>query len=251
MAEGARIAEDSGADIIDINMGCPSKWVTNGYAGSALMRVPDKAQELIESVLGATSLPVTLKMRLGWNDESLNAPQIAQEAAKAGIQMITIHGRTRQQFYKGAAKWQPVQDVVDAVDVPVVVNGDIIDILSAKRALALSGAAAVMIGRGAQGQPWLLGQVGAALSDHSVPETPPLEERQNLMNEHYQLMMDEYGPALGVRCARKHLGWYMDILANDFAFDTGMRSKILTEGDANSVPALIDQLFDGLVEIAA
>ncbi|WP_299345429.1 tRNA dihydrouridine synthase DusB [uncultured Maritalea sp.] len=251
MAEGAKIAEDSGADIIDINMGCPSKRVTNGYAGSALMRVPDKAQSLIESVLGATSLPVTLKMRLGWNDDCINSPEIAQDAAKAGIQMITIHGRTRQQFYKGAAKWSPVRDVVEAVDVPVVVNGDIVDIATAKRALELSGAAAVMIGRGAQGQPWLLGQVGAALHGNPVPATPALKERQNLMKEHYSLMMEEYGTALGVRCARKHLGWYMDVLALEFTIPKAARAALLTQGNALQVPALIDQLFDQLVEVAA
>jgi len=251
LAEGARIAEASGADIIDINMGCPSKRVTNGYAGSALMRVPDKAQELIEAVLGATTLPVTLKMRLGWNDESLNAPEIAKDAAKAGIQMITIHGRTRQQFYKGTAKWQPVRDVVEAVDVPVVVNGDIVDIPSAKRALELSNAAAVMIGRGAQGQPWLLGQVGAALHGVPVPANPALSERHSLIKEHYQLMMEEYGPALGVRCARKHLGWYMDVLALEFELPSEARSRLLTEGDPNKVPELIDNMFDRLVEVAA
>jgi len=251
MAEGARIAEDSGADIIDINMGCPSKRVTNGYAGSALMRVPDKAQSLIESVMEATSLPVTLKMRLGWNDESINAPDIALEAANAGIQMITIHGRTRQQFYKGTAKWHPVRDVVSAVDVPVVVNGDIIDIPTAKLALKQSGAAAVMIGRGAQGQPWLLGQVAAALHGAPIPETPPLAERQSLIKEHYQLMMEDYGPALGVRCARKHLGWYMDALSHEFLVSKDMRSMLLTQGDAMKIPALIDQLFAELVELAA
>lgn len=251
MAEGARIAEDSGADIIDINMGCPSKRVTNGYAGSALMRVPDKAQDLIEAVLAATNLPVTLKMRLGWNDESINSPDIARAAAAAGVQMITIHGRTRQQFYKGSAKWRPVRDVVEAVDVPVVVNGDIVDIKSAKEALRQSGAAAVMIGRGAQGQPWLLGQVGAALHNKSVPETPTMATRLDLMKEHYAMMMAEYGEALGVRCARKHLGWYMDVLSEETQISAEIRKRILTEGDAARVPALIDELFEGLMENAA
>jgi len=251
MAEGARIAEDSGADIIDINMGCPSKRVTNGYAGSALMRVPDKAQVLIESVLAATSLPVTLKMRLGWNDECINSPEIAQAAAAAGVQMITIHGRTRQQFYKGSAKWSPVRDVVEAVDVPVVVNGDIVDIQSAKAALEESGAAAVMVGRGAQGQPWLLGQIGAALHNKAVPATPALDERLALMKEHYALMMEEYGEALGVRCARKHLGWYMDVLGSETEVSLDMRKRLLTEGDVKNVPALIDELFEDLMEDAA
>ncbi|MGJ8528294.1 tRNA dihydrouridine synthase DusB [Maritalea sp.] len=251
LGEGAKIAEQIGADIIDINMGCPSKRVTNGYAGSALMRVPDKAQELIEAVLGATSLPVTLKMRLGWNDDSLNAPDIAKKAAAAGVQMITIHGRTRQQFYKGDAKWRPVKDVVAAVSVPVVVNGDIVDIPTARRALEYSDAAAVMIGRGAQGQPWLLGQVGAALNDNPIPGTPSLEERKALILEHYQLMMEEYGPALGVRCARKHLGWYMDILAREFDVPRHVRNPLLTESEPSGIPCLIEKLFDQLVENAA
>ena len=164
MARAARIAEDAGADIIDINFGCPAKRVTNGYAGSALMRVPDLAQRLVEAVTGATSLPVTVKMRLGWDDDSLNAPDIARRAVDAGARMITVHGRTRQQFYKGAARWAPIRAVVEAVPVPVVVNGDITGLDAAREALQQSGAAAVMIGRGAQGQPWVVGQIAAGLA---------------------------------------------------------------------------------------
>ena len=251
MAEGARIAEDSGADIIDINMGCPSKRVTNGYAGSALMRVPDKAQELIEAVVGATSLPVTLKMRLGWNDELLNAPDIAVAAANASVKLITIHGRTRQQFYKDHARWHLIKPVVEAVDVPVVANGDIVDLTTAQKALEQSGAAAVMIGRGAQGKPWLVGQVGAALANKPVPATPNFEEIRALVQEHYQLMMEEYGEGLGVRCARKHLGWYFETLAETFVVNEGLRKAVLTEKEASNVPRLIDETFDSVERRAA
>jgi tRNA-dihydrouridine synthase B len=251
MAEGARIAEDSGADIIDINMGCPSKRVTNGYAGSALMQFPDKAQELIEAVLGATKLPVTLKMRLGWNDDMLNAPDIAQRAAGAGIQLITIHGRTRQQFYKDTARWHLIKDVVEAVDVPVVANGDIVNLNAAREALAQSKAAAVMIGRGAQGKPWIVGQIGAALAAQPVPATPEIAEIHTLIKEHYALMMDEYGEGLGVRCARKHLGWYLETVAESYEIDEQLRKALLTEPDAANVPGLIDQIFDPILRQAA
>src|SRR6185437_14696776 len=164
MRRGAEIAADAGADIIDLNFGCPAKRVTNGYSGSALMRVPDEALRLVDAVVAATPVPVTVKMRLGWDDDSLNAAELARRVVDAGAQMITVHGRTRQQFYKGTARWQLVRPVVEAVDVPVVVNGDIIDLATAREALEQSGAAAVMMGRGAQGRPWAVGQVGAALA---------------------------------------------------------------------------------------
>jgi len=251
MAEGARISEGSGADIIDINMGCPSKRVTNGYAGSALMRVPDKAQELVEAVVGATNLPVTLKMRLGWNDDSLNAPEIAKMAENAGVSLITIHGRTRQQFYKDTARWAPIEAVVDAVDIPVVANGDIVSLDAANDALNLSKANAVMIGRGAQGQPWIVGQIGEALNGNAYPETPSLSVQEETVLEHYSMMMDEYGPALGVRCARKHLNWYFDILSEQFEISSVLRSSMMTEGDASKVPAMIKSVFGQLERKAA
>lgn len=222
---GAKLAADAGADIIDINLGCPSKRVTNGFAGSALMRVPDVALRLIESVIAATPLPVTVKMRLGWNDDTLNAAQIAKSAVDAGAQMIAVHGRTRQQFYKGHARWELVQPVVEAVDVPVVVNGDIVDLDSAQTALARSGAAAVMIGRGAQGQPWMVGQIGDALEERAIRPAPVGQELFSLIEEHYAAMMDEYGLDIGVRVARKHLDWYLG--ANFGAVDTELKRRLL------------------------
>ncbi len=249
MAEGARIAEGAGADIIDINFGCPAKRVTNGYAGSALMRVPDVALGIVEAVASATTRPVTVKMRLGWDDESLNAPQIARLAVSAGAQMITVHGRTRQQFYKGSARWTLVREVVDAVDVPVVVNGDIVDATSAQRALDESGAAAVMLGRGAQGQPWKVGQIGVAL-EGGVPAAAPEDEvLVALIRQHYEEMLLDYGVEVGLRAARKHLGWYAD--AAGLNLDKGMRTRLLDNDDTKAVLALIGTLFSGEWRAAA
>lgn len=252
LAEGAKIAEDAGADIIDINMGCPSKRVTNGYAGSALMRVPDKAVEIIEAVVAATTRPVTLKMRLGWNDENLNAPQLAKDAEACGVHMVTVHGRTRQQFYKGKARWAPIREVVDAVKVPVVVNGDIVDLNAARDALAASGAQAVMIGRGAQGQPWLVGQVGDALAGRTPEAAPTGQARLALILEHYAMMIDEYGEQLGVRCARKHLGWYLEVLEHEgAAIDGATRKRLLTADKSADVPDILATIFDQVEATAA
>lgn len=242
MVRGAELAADAGADIIDINLGCPSKRVTNGYAGSALMRVPDQALKLIESVIKATNLPVTVKMRLGWDDSMLNAADIARSAENAGVQMVTVHGRTRQQFYKGEARWAPVREVVDAVNIPVVVNGDITDITRAKRALDLSSAAAVMIGRGAQGQPWLVGQVCAALAN-LTPECPPEGAALlNVVTEHYQTILSTYGRELGPRVARKHLDWYLS--ANQVQVSPERRKALLTEKNCQTVQTMIPEIFE-------
>lgn len=220
MRRGAEIAHAAGADIIDLNFGCPSKRVTNGYAGSALMRVPDEALRLVDAVVAATPLPVTVKMRLGWDDDSLNAAQLARRVVDAGAQMITVHGRTRQQFYKGTARWQLVREVVAAVNVPVVVNGDIVDLATAREALAQSGAAAVMLGRGAQGQPWVVGQIGDQLAGRTPAQAPVGEALADLIIEHYDGVLEEYGVEVGVRAARKHLDWYLEAAGTALAKET-------------------------------
>ncbi len=249
MDRAARIAEDAGADIIDINFGCPAKRVTNGYAGSALMRVPDLAQLLVEAVVGATSLPVTVKMRLGWDDDSLNAPEIARRAVEAGAQMITVHGRTRQQFYKGEARWELVRAVVEAVDVPVVVNGDITDLGRAREALEQSGAAAVMIGRGAQGQPWVVGQIAAGLAGQVAAPAPAGDELTAIVIEHYEGVLSEYGTHVGVRAARKHLDWYLE--ASGLAVDKETRRQLVESTDPAEAIGLIEAIFGGRMQVAA
>ncbi len=203
MALAARMAEDNGADLIDINMGCPARRVTTGLSGSALMRDLDHALSLIEATVGAVSVPVTLKMRLGWDADNLNAPELAARAQAAGIRMITVHGRTRCQFYKGKADWAAVRRVREATALPLVVNGDIEDSASADEALALSGADAAMVGRASYGEPWLAGHLAQGIS------APP-ENLVSIIQAHYEDMLSHYGQFPGLRQARKHLGWYLE-----------------------------------------
>jgi nifR3 family TIM-barrel protein len=210
MAEAARMVEANGARIIDINMGCPAKKVTGGLSGSALMKTPDHALSLIEAVVGAVRVPVTLKMRLGWDDDCLNAPHIAARAEAAGVQMITVHGRTRCQFYKGRADWAAIRSVKDAVSVPVIANGDIVTPENARMALEQSGADGVMVGRGSQGAPWRLAEIAHALGHGDAPDVPEGDDFADMVIGHYDAVLSFYGEALGARVVRKHLGWYMD-----------------------------------------
>ena len=210
MAEAARMAEAMGARIIDINMGCPAKKVTGGLSGSALMRDPDLALRLVAAVVGAVRVPVTLKTRLGWDDDCRNAPALARRARDAGVAMVTIHGRTRCQFYKGRADWAAIRPVVAALDIPVVANGDVTCPETARAALVQSRAAGVMVGRGAQGAPWVPAEIAAAIYGTPAPVVPSGDALVDFVAGHHDAMLSFYGRDLGLRVARKHLGWYMD-----------------------------------------
>jgi nifR3 family TIM-barrel protein len=210
IAKGAQLADAAGAHIVDLNMGCPAKEVTGALSGSALMRDLDLASRLIEAAVNATSQPVTLKMRLGWDDATRNAPELAMRAEQLGVKAITVHGRTRQQFYNGNVDWRAVAEVKKAVAIPVIVNGDVVDDGSAREALRQSGADAIMIGRGAYGRPWIAASIDSALADDTTTEEPDLPTRLGVALEHFADSLAVYGDALGLKIFRKHLGWYVE-----------------------------------------
>jgi nifR3 family TIM-barrel protein len=250
MAEGARVACALGADVIDINMGCPAREVTGKLSGSALMRDLDHALTLIEAVVRAADVPVTLKMRLGWDHASLNAPELAARAEQAGVQLVSVHGRTRCQFFKGRADWSSIGAVKARVSIPVLANGDVGTVADARTILEQSGADGLMIGRGAYGAPWLPGRIALAL-ETGDPGEPSLAEQRAIATAHFESMLEHYGMDLGARNARKHLGWYVARAAVDEAQAKSWRARLCTEDHAPRVSRLLAMFYDAMEEAAA
>lgn len=247
MADAARLNEDRGAAIIDINMGCPVKKVVNGDAGSALMRDLPLAAAIIEATVKAVSVPVTVKMRMGWDHHSLNAPELAHIAEDLGARLVTVHGRTRCQMYRDTADWAFVRKVKEAVSIPVLVNGDICSVADADKALAESGADGVMIGRGAYGKPWLLSQVMAALTGRTIPSDPSIDQQYHLITEHYSAMLEHYGELTGVNMARKHIGWYTKGLPGSAEF----RNKVNQIAESRIVLEELERFYTPWLSRAA
>ena len=251
MAEGARIAKDLGADIVDINMGCPAREVTGKLSGSALMQHLPLARELIEATIGAVDVPVTLKMRLGWDERSRNAPELARIAEDVGVQALTVHGRTRCQFYKGAADWDAVAEVCAAVKIPVFVNGDIRTVTDAREALDRSNASGVMVGRAACGAPWLPGAIAKALRTGAAVKQPTLSEQAALAGAHLGAMLSHYGTNAGLKKARKHICWYLEASGRSLSDIKYWRSVLCRDENANTVLTNLEAFYDQSRELAA
>lgn len=244
MGEAARLAEASGAAIVDINMGCPAKRVTGGFAGSALMRDLDHAARLIEATVSAVNIPVTVKMRLGWDDNSLNAPELARRAEALGAKLVTVHGRTRCQFYKGVANWAAIRGVVEAVSIPVIANGDCHDVHDARAMMHSSGADGVMIGRSALGRPWLVGQIAKGLAENRAIAPPDASLRLEAAVEHYEGLLSAMGKETGIRHARKHLAAYAeDAMGINSAIPTEWRTELVTSISPEVVISLLRNIY--------